>query len=72
MRESKALAYSVSSRYVSPSRLDRSYLNMAYIGTQADKLPEALDGMMELLQVMPVSEKSYAQAKEGVLPRHSK
>ncbi len=67
MRESKALAYSVSSRYVSPSRLDRSYLNMAYIGTQADKLPEALDGMMELLQVMPVSEKSYTQAKEGVL-----
>lgn len=67
MRESKALAYSVSSRYLAPNRLDRSYLNMAYIGTQADKLPEALDGMMELLQVMPVSEKSYSQAKEGLL-----
>jgi len=67
MRESKALAYAVSSRYISPNRLDRSYLNMAYIGTQADKLPEALDGMMELLQEMPVSEKSYSQAKEGVL-----
>lgn len=67
MRESKALAYSVSSRYMAPGRLDRSYLNMAYIGTQADKLPEALDGMMELLQEMPVSEKSYTQAREGVL-----
>lgn len=67
MRESKALAYSVSSRYMAPSRLDRSYVNMAYIGTQADKLPEALDGMMELLQEMPVSEKSFNQAKEGVI-----
>jgi predicted Zn-dependent peptidase len=67
MRESKALAYSVSSRYMAPSRLDRSYVNMAYIGTQADKLPEALDGMMELLQDMPVSEKSFNQAKEGVI-----
>ncbi|MBK7964462.1 MAG: insulinase family protein [Bacteroidetes bacterium] len=67
MRESKALAYSVSSRYITPNRLDRSYLNMAYIGTQADKLPEALDGMMELLQEMPVSEKSYSQAKDGML-----
>lgn len=67
MRESKALAYSVSSRYMAPNRLDRSYVNMAYIGTQADKLPEALDGMMELLQEMPVSEKSFNQAKEGVI-----
>jgi predicted Zn-dependent peptidase len=67
MRESKALAYSVSSRYMAPNRLDRSYVNMAYIGTQADKLPEALDGMMELLQEMPVSAKSFNQAKEGVI-----
>lgn len=67
MRESKALAYSVSSRYMAPNRLDRSYVNMAYIGTQADKLPEALEGMMELLQEMPVSEKSFKQAKEGVI-----
>jgi len=67
MRESKALAYSVSSRYTAPSILERSYYNFAYIGTQADKLPEAVEGMMELLKVFPMSEKGYAQAKEGAM-----
>lgn len=67
LRESKALAYSVSSRYVSPARLDRSYYNTAYIGTQSDKLKEAMEGMMELLQQMPVSAVTFNQAKEGAL-----
>lgn len=67
MRESKALAYAVSSRYSQPDRKDRSYYNYAYIGTQADKLPEAMSGMMELLTEFPMSEKGYAQAKEGAL-----
>lgn len=67
LRESKALAYSVSSRYVAPARLDRSYYNTAYIGTQSDKLKEAMEGMMELLQQMPVSSATFQQAKEGAL-----
>jgi predicted Zn-dependent peptidase len=67
LRESKALAYSVSARYSTPSRPDRSYFMTAYIGTQADKLPEATAGMMELLQEMPLSEKTFAQAREGAL-----
>ena len=67
LRESKALAYAVSSRYSAPNRPDRSYYNMAYIGTQADKLKEAMEGMMDLLQNMPVSEKTFDQAKEGAV-----
>jgi predicted Zn-dependent peptidase len=67
LRESKALAYAVSSRYSAPSRLDRSYYSTAYIGTQVDKLPEAMAGMFELLNEMPVSESNFATAKEGVL-----
>ncbi|MBK7888154.1 MAG: insulinase family protein [Bacteroidetes bacterium] len=67
LRESKALAYAVSSRYSAPSRLDRSYYSTAYIGTQVDKLPEAMAGMFELLNEMPVSENNFATAKEGVL-----
>jgi predicted Zn-dependent peptidase len=61
------LAYSVTSRYSAPSILERSYYNFAYIGTQSDKLPEAVEGMMELLKVFPMSEKGYAQAKEGAM-----
>jgi predicted Zn-dependent peptidase len=67
LRESKALAYAVSSRYSAPSRPDRSYYNTAYIGTQADKLPEAMAGMMELLQDMPAAQKTFENAKEGAL-----
>lgn len=67
LRESKALAYSVNSRYSAPSRTDRSYYNTAYIGTQADKLGEALAGMNELLQDMPVSESTFRNAKEGAI-----
>lgn len=67
LRESKALAYSVSSRYAVPSRPDRSYYNTAYIGTQADKLKEAMQGMMELLQTLPESEKTFENAKDGAL-----
>ncbi|CAN5466597.1 insulinase family protein [soil metagenome] len=67
MRESKALAYSVSSRYSSPINKDRSYYNFAYIGTQVDKLPEAMIGMMELLKEFPESEKGFEGAKEGAL-----
>lgn len=67
LRESKALAYSVYSAYISPRRPDRSYYNNAYIGTQVDKLPEALAGMMELLSDMPLSESNFENAKEGIL-----
>jgi hypothetical protein len=67
LRESKALAYSVSSRYATPNMKDRSFYNTAYIGTQVDKLPEATAGMMELLRDMPLNEKGFANAKDGAV-----
>lgn len=67
MRESRALAYAVNSRYSVPGRPDRSFYNTAYIGTQADKLPEALAGMFGLLNDMPVSELNFNQSREGVM-----
>lgn len=67
LRESKALAYSVSSRYATPNMKDRSFFNTAYIGTQVDKLPEATAGMLELLRDMPLNEKGFANAKVGAV-----
>jgi predicted Zn-dependent peptidase len=67
LRESKALAYSVSSRYATPNMKDRSFFNTAYIGTQVDKLPEATAGMLELLRDMPLNEKGFANAKDGAV-----
>ena len=66
MRESKALAYSVYSTYTIPSDADESHFLMSYIGTQSDKLSDAMVGMTELLDVMPEAEANMNNAKEGI------
>ncbi|WP_026461486.1 M16 family metallopeptidase [Adhaeribacter aquaticus] len=67
LRESKALAYSASSRYTSASRKDRANYILSYIGTQSDKLPEAMEGMQTLLNDMPQAEANFNNAKESIL-----
>ena len=66
MRESKALAYSVYSTYTVPADADDSHYLMSYIGTQSDKLSDAMVGMTELLNVMPEAEANMNNAKEGI------
>ena len=66
MRESKALAYSVYSTYTLPKDTTTSHYLMSYIGTQADKLSEAMLGMNELLDVMPEAEANMTNAKESI------
>jgi predicted Zn-dependent peptidase len=66
MRESKALAYSVYSTYTIPSDKDVSHYLMSYIGTQADKLGEAMAGMTELLENMPEAEANMNNAKDAI------
>ena len=66
IRESKALAYSVYSTYTLPRDTNTSHYLMSYIGTQADKLSEAMIGMSELLNVMPEAESNMKNAKEAI------
>jgi len=66
IRESKALAYSVYSTYTLPKDTNTSHYLMSYIGTQADKLSEAMLGMTELLDVMPEAETNMNNAKEAI------
>jgi predicted Zn-dependent peptidase len=66
MRESKALAYSVFSSYRGPQNKEKSHFALAYIGTQADKLPEAMKGMFELMNNLPESENMFNNAKKAV------
>ena len=66
MRESKALAYAVRSYYSVAGKKEESNYVVSYIGTQADKLQEAITGMHELLADMPESENSFANAKESI------
>lgn len=67
MRESKALAYSVYSSYsTARKKADNNYV-FSYIGTQADKLPEAMRGMMELLYNMPKADGNFKASKESII-----
>ena len=67
LRESKALAYSTFSRYNAPNKLSKKYFNVSYIGTQADKLDEAMKGLFDLLNEMPKSQSSFDAAKESII-----
>ncbi|WP_144695876.1 M16 family metallopeptidase [Chitinophaga vietnamensis] len=66
IRESKALAYSTYAFYSSPDKKDDRYSAIAYVGSQADKMNEAVAGMNELLNDIPRSDKLLATAKQSM------
>lgn len=67
LRESKALAYSVRAQYSTASKPDKSNYVVSYIGSQADKLKQAVDGMVELHQNFKASDVAFANAKDAIL-----
>ena len=66
LREAKALAYSVFSVYKTPKQKKEHNYIVSYIGTQADKLPEALEGISNLMKELPKSPKLFASAQNGI------
>jgi predicted Zn-dependent peptidase len=71
LREAKALAYSVFSVYKTPKQKNERNYIVSYIGTQADKLPEALDGISTLMNELPKSPELFASAQNGILQKIS-
>jgi predicted Zn-dependent peptidase len=69
IRESKSLAYSAYSSYRNASKKENANYVMAYMGTQANKMPQAIDAMMELMTEMPEAEKQFEAAKEAALKK---
>lgn len=67
IRESKALAYSTFAVYSSPDRKDKDYAMVAYVGSQADKMNDAVAGMNELLNDLPQADKSFEASKYNAL-----
>ena len=67
IRESKALAYSTFAVYSSPDKKDKNYAMIAYVGSQADKMNDAVAGMNELLNVLPEADKSFEASKYNAL-----
>ncbi len=71
IRESKALAYSCYLRYMTPEYKDDESGMLAYIGTQADKLPQAITAMNELLDKMPESGQLLETSRSSILSQIS-
>jgi len=67
IRESKGLAYSAYAGYRAPVQPFLNYYLFSYIGTQIDKLPEAMKAMTGLFNNMPESEKAMNSAKEAII-----
>lgn len=67
IRESKALAYSTFAFYSSPDKKEKDYAMIAYVGSQADKMNDAVTGMNELLNNLPRVDESFAAAKGNSL-----
>ncbi len=67
IRESKALAYSTFAIYSSPDNKAKEYAMIAYVGSQADKMNDAIAGMNELLNDLPEADKSFEASKDNAL-----
>lgn len=67
LRESRGLAYSVYAHYSIADEKGKPNYQIAYIGTQADKLPEAKNGMLTLMQNLPESPNNFANAKDAII-----
>ena len=67
IREARSLAYTANSTYQAPSRKNKSYYNVSFLGTQHDKINLALDAFTNILNQMPESEKSFKTAINSIM-----
>ena len=69
IRESKALAYSTYAYYTSPQRKEKAHYLQAYVGTQPDKIPDALPALQHLLNHMPAEYAQMENARLSILKK---
>jgi zinc protease len=67
LREARALAYVVGARYITAGRTDEHNNMVGLIGCQADKTSEAVDGLLGLIDDMPVSDDRFEQGKASLV-----
>lgn len=67
IRESKALAYSAYVHAGNPSKKKKAHWLQGYVGTQPDKLRDAVEAFQAILEDMPVSMPQIETARQSVL-----
>jgi len=70
IREARALAYSAYSTFRIPQKVTDNYYSYSYIATQADKLGDATNAMLALLNQMPKADIQFEAAKTSVLQNY--
>ncbi|MDB5253105.1 MAG: insulinase family protein [Flaviaesturariibacter sp.] len=66
IRESKALAYSTFASVQSPSKKNDPYSFIGYVGSQADKMNDAIAGMNELINTLPAAQQNFENARTSL------
>jgi predicted Zn-dependent peptidase len=66
IRESKALAYSTYAMVQSPEKKEDDYTFVGYVGSQADKMNDAITGMNELLNDLPLTPQNFTNSVKGL------
>ncbi len=69
IREAKALAYSTYAYYGSPSQKKKAHYLEAYVGTQPDKLQDAIPALSSIIEQMPMIPDKAEQARQSLLLR---
>ena len=69
IREAKALAYGASASFSTPRKKEEAHYVRVFIGTQADKLNDAVDAMSVLMSEMPVNENQFNGARTAAMKR---
>jgi predicted Zn-dependent peptidase len=70
LRESRALAYTARARYSHGKRVEDENVMSGFIGTQADKTPEALKVFIDLIDNLPRSEARFLGSKTAIESRY--
>ena len=70
LREARALAYATFARYDLGNRSNDQNVMWGYIGCQADKTPEAVTALTELIDALPESPERFDEAKNSVINRY--
>jgi predicted Zn-dependent peptidase len=67
IREARGLAYSAYCEFSVPAKTDRSHYVTSFVGTQADKLKDATEAMLGIMNDMPKAQKQFDLARESLL-----
>src|SRR5690606_7818567 len=67
IRKAKVMDYLTYTTYSSTVKKEDPFAVSAFIGTQSDKISDAVAGMNELLNILPRSDKAFNTAKKSFL-----